>query len=125
MKKVLLILRDFGSRRIMWRLLKDRYELVICEHPTEAEKELTQQFDAVIMDMMFPGAVGFDFLRDNAGRLPEVIVAISEYWPPNLDSYCPQYGIKAVYRSPFNPHSVADCLDDFFPDTLPYLTPRW
>ena len=125
MRRVLLILRDDGSRSIMRRLLKERYELVICEHPDEGEKELSQHFDALIMDMFFPGALGFSFLMHNAERLPGVIITISEWWTDEALAFCRKMGVKAVSLSPFSPSAVADRLDDYFPNHRPYLTPLW
>lgn len=113
-----LVIDDESTVGVVLRLAFDArgHETVVAEDGSSGiELALTEQPDAIVLDLMMPRVNGYDVLdalRDSAGMEEVPVLVLTAVALSRERERCLSAGADAVMTKPFDPRDVVEALDD-------------
>jgi DNA-binding response OmpR family regulator len=114
-KKILIVEDDFDIRIMMQYILRDDYDLVLCEDGRSGiERALTQKPDLILLDIYMAGMSGFEVckaIRDNPeiSSIPIIIVTAGALKEEVTEGY--SLGANDYVFKPFDPEDLIERME--------------
>lgn len=99
MKKVMLLASEEMCDNLR-RVLDDKYITLPCSDPTACGELLDLSPDALILNLFLPGTDGVTFLKDHAGDLPPVILALTFFISDSILQELTSLGVSSAILLP-------------------------
>ena len=99
MKKVMLMAPE-RLCDVLRDALENKYITLPCSDTGAAKEILLSEPDVLILSLALPGGNGLTFLRENAGILPQKIIALTVFFDDDILSELTDLGVSTVIRLP-------------------------
>lgn len=114
MRKILAVTGSEDLRDILYRTMRNEFDLTICGSALDCMNLLQEDFDGMILDLFLPETDGLTLLERMADRRPPVILVLTRLYSDYILQALESCGVGYVIRIPCPIEEVKNRMNDMF-----------